>query len=157
MKSQNVSFTGFIITKGPALQQVFLQSRLAAKTLPHNNVANARALDYVAEVNYEPIMLKGSGAKQMILHATGDRDIKDLYKITKGKNWVANLSELIKFIRDKNIQQVDVYSVIRAIDEGRFNPLKLEFIPHGNMSKIEIKKHKPVLIKHFTPSEIKSA
>lgn len=138
MKSQNVNFTGFMVTKGYADSQLKLQRILSAKLIHHNTLKTAEnAKPYASVPNYISLYLSGSDNKQKIIHATGD-DVATLLAVTKGLTQGFNPTLVENLIFNNKIPVFGVDSVLGAIAKNNFNEQALKLLESAK-AKIRIK------------------
>ena len=137
MKSQNVSFTAFMVTKGPTNSQVFLQSKISQHLTPHNKGRFSKNCILVPPIPYHTALLNVERGISHVVHAAGEADaskLRDLQKTADPKHWVGYLKKL--FNLDKNTYEVNY--VITEFKNKQFNPQCFEF-------KNELNKQSPDL------------
>jgi len=129
MKTNSVSFTGYVVTRGHSTPQSIVQSLLSERLVASNNPGKyAKSVDYTNNMNYFSVLYDGSDPVEYVIHATDEKSVRELSALSRGKNWVMHSEPIEKLIQKYKVQSYNVGSVIKGLRDKRFNPYLAEFI-----------------------------
>ena len=152
MKINNgISFTGFIVTKGPDEAQNVLQSALSGELVESNNPGKyGKSIDYTNNMNYHWVLFDNKNNKSFVIHATLPEDVRKLQALSHRQNWIKDASKIKELISNNEVPTYHAVDVFKGIKNRKFNPQLARFAFHKRSPKpveqkfIVLKSSKPV-------------